>query len=316
VFVDGLAIWDAGLFGQRDALVALDTATGAERWSSRRLGDTIAVGHDIFGLGPGEKTGTGALYALDAESGVSFGAIPLDNLDLTQQQSRQGRIAVAPGALFVSSAGYVSAWESVLRPDPQGIALGFDTEVVTGKHAELVAVVGTSMRASKPDVGIEMAGWRGGAFRAVGTGKAFRDGGASLVVTPARNSRVRARVGNAVSNPATVYVWPDVRFGKFRWIDRRRVRVTHSIRSPGVNVTGRRLVMYLERARNTKKLTRVASARLRAAGRGRDRATMTFQPPKTGRKDHLYLCLEGGLARGLGRPVPLTRRCGARTIRQ
>jgi hypothetical protein len=60
----------------------------------------------------------------------------------------------------------------------------------------------------------------------------------------------------------------------------------------------------------------VASGRLRRAGPGRTRVRLRFRPPAraTG-ANRLAFCIERQLRLGLGRPSPLTRRCGARRVR-
>ena len=131
-----------------------------------------------------------------------------------------------------------------------------------------------------------------------------------------RVTRARARGGGALSAPVTVYAWPNVKFGKIRWAGRTHLRVTHRVTTPGTDLRGQRLVMYLDR-RRTESMTRIASGPLRRAGRWCTTATMRFRPPrKVGERDYLYVCVQGGLRRGLGAPTNLTRRCGVRSIRE
>ena len=180
----------------------------------------------------------------------------------------------------------------------------------------LGGVLGSSMRAAKPDITFEAAGWRGGAFRKFFTDKPTRDGGFGITSTLSRNTRFRARVGDAVSNVITAYAWPHIRYGKPHYQGRTHISIGMTVRSPGVSVRGHTLVMYIERAKK-KRMTRLGSARLRAAGRGgRTRATIHFKAlRKVGRKDYLLVCIQNGLSLGLGRPTQLTRHCGARSIR-
>jgi hypothetical protein len=45
--------------------------------------------------------------------------------------------------------------------------------------------------------------------------------------------------------------------------------------------------------------------------------SVRFHPPRHARRsDLVWFCVKGSLRMGLGRPSPLTRRCGARVLRR
>jgi hypothetical protein len=90
------------------------------------------------------------------------------------------------------------------------------------------------------------------------------------------------------------------------------VRVPVTARAPQARLGGRTFVLYLARAK-TRKLHRLAQARL--AGGRTARTRLTFRPPrKVARGDVLVFCVRGQLKLELGRPSPLTERCGEASL--
>jgi outer membrane protein assembly factor BamB len=305
VYVDGLGVSDTD---------AVDMATGAVAWKRKAaiVDEKVAVGHDIYGFGKG------GLIAVDSESGATIWNDPLpQNTKDGYDDNFAAQLAPAPGALVVGALGYVSAYESYLRPDPNGIALGYDKADLAAGEASVVGVLGTAIKASRPEVAIEQAGWRRGAFRRVATAQPARDGGFAPRVPATRNARFRASTGGATSGVITVYVSPRIRLGKARAARAGRISVGATVVSPGPKLRGRQVVIYLDRAK-TKKLTRIASATLRPAGRGgRTRANLVFRPlRKVGDNDLIYACVRGQLGLQMGRPSRFLRQCGARTIKE
>ena len=314
LLVDGLAVFNR----TGDGSAAVDAATGAPAWTSKTtLAGAVAVGHDVYGVATIEKlspSGGGRVVALDSETGQEIWTEKLAGDFHNGSQYIAGEVAAAPGLLIVAGGGYVTAYESVFKPPADGIEIGADAfDVVAGKGFNVVGVLGSTVRQARPRVQIEGAPWRRGGFKRLGDVKPARDGGFSGGIKLNRNSRFRATAGGVASPPITVYAEPNVKLGRARPAG-RRIRIGVTVTTPGVRLAPRQFVLYLDRAR-TKRLTRLATGRLRAAGRGRSRATLVFTPPRrVGRRDLLAVCIRGQLGLGLGRPAPLTRRCGARAV--
>lgn len=299
VFADGLVIQP-----EAAAVTATDAATGKQAWrATGGLGDALAAGHDVYGFR------NDRLAALSTEDG----RVLWTDGRVVGPAGRS--LAVAPGLLLVAGEGRVVAYQSALRPPPGGIALGVDRqEVPAGTPFALVGVLGRELRRPGAQVTIEGSDWPRGRFGRVSKARAERDGGFLGGVALYRSSRFRARTARGVSAPLTVYAVPRVRLGTPRRAGRGRMAVAASVRTPRTRLDGLRLHLYLRRA-GTKRLERVASGRLRRAGSGRTKASLRFRPLKrTTRADTLDFCIERQLRLGLGRPSPLTRRCGARRL--
>ena len=295
VFVDGLLVQSDG------------TALGPSGVAWRSPGgieSAIAVGHDVFGFR------NDRLVALGSEDGrVVWGD--------ARVVGPVGRsLAVAPGMLLVAGEGRLVAYQSALRPSPRGIALGVDRdEVPAGTTFALVGVLGRELRGEGgARLRVEGADWPRGRYAPVTNERAARDGGFLGGVSLYRSSRFRVRGAGAVSPAVTVFAVPRVQLGTPKRAGRGRLAVTASVRTPRTRLAGLRFHLYLRRA-GARRIERVASGRLRSAGAGRTRAALRFTPPKrTTRDDTLDFCVVGQLRLGLGKPSPLTRRCGARRL--
>jgi outer membrane protein assembly factor BamB len=299
VFADGLSIQP-----EPTAVQAVDPDTGRRPWRvTGGLDDALAVGHDVFGF-RGDR-----LVALATDDGRvlwSDGRVVGD----------AGRsLAVAPGLLLVAGEGRLVAYQSALRPSPREVAVGVDRdEVPAGTSFALVGVLGRELRGAGATVRIEGADWPRGRYGRVSDVRAARDGGFLGGVALYRSSRFRVRSGRGLSRPITVYAIPRVRLGSPRRASRGRIAVAASVRTPRTRLDGLRLHLYLRRA-GAKRLERVGTGRLRRAGSGRTKATLRFTAPRrTTRGDTLDFCIEKQLRLGLGKPSPLTRRCGERRL--
>jgi hypothetical protein len=307
VFVDGLSV------------NATDQYTQAVHDDSRELAwlvwkpltNLIAVGHDVYGVHEDVHLNR-AIVALDSETGKSLWAAPLPRLSA---DDRRPIVAVAPGLLLVATAGKIVAFRSALRPARGGVALGAGAfDVIAGRPFGLIGVLGADLRGPRPDVALEAAGWRAGGFRRVGSLRPDRDGGFAGGLTTRRNARFRASAGGATSNVVTVYAYPHFKLGPFRPLGRTRAQTTGTVSAEGARFGGHSLVLYLQR-HGSPRLVRLGAGSLRAPHRGRARATIGFLPPRhASSRDLVFVCVTRQLRLGLGRPSPLTRRCGARVL--
>ena len=144
-----------------------------------------------------------------------------------------------------------------------------------------------------------------------------RDGGFGAGLKVARNARVRAVVGGAVSAPVTVFVEPAVTLGTPRATSPsgRRLSLRAIVRADTSRLAGRRFVLYLARE-EAGRLDRIASAPLRRTGRGRMAVTLGFRAlQRVDDDDTLTWCVRGQVGRGYGRRSAINRRCGSRRIR-
>ena len=306
VFVDGLAVLPRDEKGVR----ALDAATGKQVWRKRtHLYGPVAVGHDIYGVG------SGRVVALDSETGTTFWSADLRGAE-TNDYSTNPVLAAAPGLLLVAASGRLTAYESALRPAPGRIALGAgSSDVIAGRTFILAGVLGTQLRGARPRVTVRAAGWRHGAFRRVGRVGSARDGGFGIAARSDRNARWRVTAGGSRSNVVTVYTYPSVRLGRPRAVGTTRASVNVAVSAPRAKLSGRRVVLYLQQSRRGR-LVRLGSGRMRGA-RGRGKATVVYGLPRHVRRGALlWHCVTGQLRMKLGRPSPLTRRCGTRVLRR
>ena len=246
--------------------------------------------------------------AIEAQSGATRWSTEVFDYDPGDSTERE--LAVAPGLLLVRASSRVVAYESALRPAADGIAMVGNTEELTaGGRLKLTGVLGREVRKGRPDVSIDLAHWRGGGFRGRTRLQPARDGGFGTRLVVTRNARVRASAGGAASAELTVYAWPTVKLGRAALAGRNRIRLGVEARAPDRRLGGRTFVLYLDR-RRTKGLSRLDSGRLRGGRRARTVLEFPF-PRNTTERDTLYVCIRGQLALDLGRPSPLTRRCGA-----
>ena len=295
------------IFARSLSTSALSAASLRPLWRVRAtLANPLASNHDIYGFG------IGGLVARDAERGQRlWSAHPPRNLDARPYSPV---LAAGPDALLLSFEGRLSAYGSVLRPSPQGLALRVSPGILhAGGRADVVGVAGERLRVRRPRVRIQGAEWPRGRWRAAGGARVRRDGGfADRNFRIYRNARFRAAVGSIRSRAFTVYAYPRVRLGR---PVRHAGRVTVSVRAraPRTSLRGRRFVLYLDRS-GSGPLRRLAVGRLRGRGPGRVRTTLTFRLPRLGRRDRVAYCVKGQLRLRLGKPSPLTRRCGARLI--
>jgi outer membrane protein assembly factor BamB len=309
VFQDGLAV----LPGDGEVR-AVDATSGKDVWRfAKSFSSPIGIGHDLYGIG-GEDFDPRKLVALDSETGKSIWSVSLPAKIADRDQSAV--LAAAPDLLLVAYAGRLTAYESSFRPAPHAIALGAAPHDVTaGRTYTLTGVLGTDLRGSRPQLSIAAADAPRGRFGRVARIRPARDGGFATGARSLRNARWRVSAAGVRSNTETVYVYPAVRLGRPRAVGRRHARVAVKVAAPKSRLAGHRLVLYLQRAPG-RPLVRLGSGRL-AGARGHARATVVYRlPGRVGSKALLWHCVRGQLRLHLGRPSPLTRRCGARKLRR
>ena len=290
VFVDGLAVLSWG-----SELHALDATTLAPRWrSDGELDPLIAVGHDVYGIRGGRLT---AVSAEDGRVLWQRGAVPGQGI---------GRLlAAAPGTLLVAYSDRLTAYESFFKPAPRRVALGAeDTDADAGQSITLTGVLGRELRGVGVMVRVEAADWPREPFERFDDVRAARDGGFTAEAVVYRNSLFRVGAPGEGSDVVTVYAAPKVVIG----VPRGGI-ATVGVRAPRTRLAGRTLFLYRDRPGN-RPLQRLASGRLRATGPGRTRTRVSLR----NRRGEIVFCIRGQLRLGLGRPTPLTRRCGARRI--
>jgi hypothetical protein len=224
-------------------------------------------------------------------------------------------MAAAPGLLLVNAGHRITAWESALRPEPRGIALGASAfDVPSDRWLYFTGVLGSEIRGSKPKVALEGAGWRRGRFHRFGAVKPTRDGGFVARVRTTENTRMRVSAAGSHSNVLTIYAYPRLRFGRPRGTPRRAV-VRATVTARFVRLAGHRLVIYYQR-RGKGPLRRLGAGRQHGSRRGRASASIAYTPVRhSSRRDLIWHCVTGQLRLNLGRPSPLTRRCGVRVLR-
>lgn len=309
VFVDGLAVYTTS-----ESARAVDLASGREAWARKKpLGAAMAIGHDLYGT-RANNLGRRSVVALDPESGEEVWSARVTGPDASSSESPV-ELGAAPGLLIAADGSRVTAYESALKPPPGGIALGSSAFDVPVKGAfSLVGVLGTDLRGSRPEVAVAGADWPGHRFRQFSKARPARDGGFGAGVRIDRNSRLRVSAGGARSNVVTVYTYLRAHLGRPVGT-RRRAVLKVSVAAPRARFGGHRLTLYLQR-HGQRRLVRLGTGRLRATGRGRGRASIAYRPPRHAtRRDLIWHCVSGQLRMGIGRPSPLTRRCGARVLR-
>lgn len=295
VFVDGLAVTQA----RDDALHAVDAATGDVRWRNPGsfVRSPIAVGHDVYAVRDNRLT------AFSSEDGRVVWQEPLPFHAGSDDRKRPS--AAAPGVLVTSYGGRLVAWESFFKPPPHAVALGAgETDVTAGAEVSLTGVLGRDLRGDGVMVRIDGAEWRG-RFERFADVRAARDGGFTTSAIVYRNSRFRVAAPGAGSDAVSVYASPRVVVGV-----PRRGSAGVGVRAPRTRLAGRTLVLYRDPP-GDRPLRRLAAGRLRSTGPGRTRTRVALR----NRRGEIVFCIRGQLKLGLGRPTPLTRRCGARRIR-
>jgi hypothetical protein len=319
VFARGL-----GLFLDLGTFRGVNLANGKTRWK-RRVGrdepsaasrrftiSPVAVGHSAYGV-----TADGQLYALALRNGVKIWRAHVPFLDGPGHSgSYNGAIDVAPGLLLVPGGRKLTAFESVYRPGPAGIAASpILTDVEFRQRNFVQGVVGSDLRKKGARVTLEYdePPFRG--FSRAARGRIGPDGFFSFVLRPALNIRVRARAGKARSRARTIYTYPRTRY-KIRRLSPTRIRAGIFLRTdPSIRLGGRRLSLYVVRVR-ARRSELLGSATLSGRGRGRSSASIAFRALRhVGRRDYLATCVRGQLRLGLGRPSGFTRHCGRRRIR-
>jgi outer membrane protein assembly factor BamB len=308
---------DRGVFPVSDKWQMRDLRTGADLWNSacaprpdpgRAAGvhsDTLAIYHAMYRVAE-----RGALVACSLDTGRTSWAArtSADATDFV-------RLAAAPGALVVATRGLVTAYESVLRPPAGGIAWDAETREATfHDRYGIDGLAGTSLRTPGARARIEDDEHPYGRWRKLFDTPLEPDGYFSLRVRSGRNTRLRVRIGTAVSAPIQVYVYPRISYrtrrGRGRFLN--RITAVVSMRTDAqARLEGRRLQLYVGYDR-VKRLRWLGSGRLRRIGPGRTRAAVTFQALRHG--DFITACVPFAWLVGVGEPDPPSRRCGRRVI--
>lgn len=301
-FDDGVRIAQEG-----GAVVARRAASGRRVWRLRHVALTaaLAVGHQLLGID--EELGV-----VDAATGIPMWVSSRRFPDPSDSGDSPNNIAADRDTVFVSAGGRLHAYGSGLRPSPGRIGFrGAWPDVFAGDWSVLVGVLGARLRRDDPEVQISAARWPRGRFTA------FRQirstgGGARGYSQLFRNTRFRAAVRGRRSRSVTVYAWPKVLLGKARRSG-GYVHVPVTVHSPRTDLSGHRLYLYISRGRSVRL---IGGDRLHGRA-GRSRATVSFRPLRhVSKKNLIYACVRGALGKGLGRPLDLTRHCGAERARR
>lgn len=301
VFVENLALFRRG----DDGVTAVDLASGRDAWRVRgSTGSMISVGPDVYAV-QGDRW-----KVFDSETGRELWAQRLPGGD-SDGSSPAAVLGAAPGMLLVASGGRLEAHGPFLEPGPREVGLAFYADVTAGQKALLAGVVGSELRGARPQVAIERARWRRGGFKRAATAPTARDGGFTRRIAITRNTRFRALAAGVASNVVTVYAWPSVKLGRPYALGGGRIRQGVTVRAP-VPIGGRTFALYLDRHK-TKGLRLLGTARLR--GGRTARAVLAYRDTtRFDKRDFVWFCVRGQLALELGRPEPLTKRCGARSL--
>lgn len=301
VFVD-----EFGLFRSEDWFRTAELASGRERWRLRGMTyPVMAVGHDVYVVHDGYAK------AFDAQTGLLLWSHKVGSW--SPGNTPPPVLAAAPGLLLVANRGRIEAFEPAIVPGPREVGVGvYSDEVAAGGRALLAGVVGSELRGGRPVTAIETARWRKGGFRRVARVTPLRDGGFAAPVRVVRNTRIRARAAGAASKPVTVYAYPTVRFGPQARVGRGRVRMEVAVRNPSVRLGGRTLGLYLDR-HATEGLELLDTGPLRGGTAARAVLSYRERGPYD-KRDLVWWCIRGQLSLELGRPGPLTKRCGARSL--
>jgi outer membrane protein assembly factor BamB len=318
---------DSAYVATRDGVQAIPATAGSPRWSygtrkewgapegERRRSSPVVTPHNVFVLSP-----LGRLVVLDRQTGAlrDGGTLKgLSELDRSLGEEWKTGLAAAQGSIAVPVRDWLHVLGSALAPPPDGADIGvYDPYPVFGRRVKLAAAAGRNLRGSRPELLLQHDAYPYGRWRDGARVQARPDGVAEYRFAPTRNTRFRARTpSGAVSRETTAFVYPAVNF-RFAAAGPRHARVSFSVRGPrDIRLGGRRIFLYLNRAKSTR-LTRLASATLRATGRGRARAVGTFRRlNRLGRKDFFYYCIRDIERQGFGERDRFARTCGARSTR-
>jgi outer membrane protein assembly factor BamB len=307
VFQEGLAI-----FSDSDGTSAVSLSSLKQKWRVEKSGvGSIGIGHDLYVVRRDNRY-LPRVVALAGASGAELWSAPVPR---APGPSGEGAaLGAAPDLLLISADGRLTAFETALRPEPRGIALGTSTfDTFAGQNFALIGVLGTELRAGRPRVTIRAADWHKGRLRPIGHVRPSRDGGFVASVNSAKNARWRVTTGGRGSNVLTVFVYPKVRLGRPRFVSRTRARLPVKVAAPHSGLAGHRVVLYLQQTRRSK-LVRLGSGRM-SGRRGHARASVLFKPVRHVAKQAIvWNCIVGQLRMRLGRPSPLTRHCGRRVL--
>jgi outer membrane protein assembly factor BamB len=310
-----------GLFLTGNTFSAVDVASGKMRWRRRVAHDPnsffgeltltpVAVGHSVYGV-----TNRGVAYALDMRNGARIWHAKVPFLNGVSSEY-SGNLEIAPGLLLVPAGRKLTAFESVYRPAPGGIAATPVLSDVQYLQRNFVqGVVGTELRTPGRRVTLEVDEPPYRRFKRLARSRVGPDGFFAFTLRSGLNLRVRLRAGKAVSKAYQVYTYPRIRI-KLHRLGPTRIRANLAARtSPSIRLAGRRVSLYVVRARaDVAQL--LGTATLGRRGRGRGAAAIPFRALRhVGRRDYLSACVQGQLKLGLGRPTPFTRGCGRRRIR-
>jgi outer membrane protein assembly factor BamB len=309
---------DLGLFLRDGKFTAVDTGSGAVRWThqgqfrSGSGGDLLRISPVAVGQSLYRVASDGVLYSISLEDGKrSWGT------RVHRDRDESGELTVAPGLLLSPTGGRLTAYESVFRPSARGISFGpVKGEVTYLRNNVLAGVIGSELRGPDAKVTLELDEHPYKRFRAAGSGDTASDGYFDFRIKTAVNTRIRVRTGNVLSKPVTVYTYPRTHFKFLRRPSRNRVRVRVSFKTArSVKLGGRGAVLYFVRVKK-RRIERLDTTRIAGPGRGRGAATFGFQALRRfSKKDYLAVCVKHQVKLGIGRPSPFLSHCGRARIR-
>jgi outer membrane protein assembly factor BamB len=224
-------------------------------------------------------------------------------------------LAAAPGMVLVGLPESLTAYESVYRPAPGGVAWAPERRFVEYRDwIGFEGVAGTALRAPGSRATLEFDEHPYGRWRRLTSAPLAPDGSFDGRMAPERNTRLRVRVGAAASPPLTVYAYPrpTYRTRRGRGAAVNRITTTMTLRfDPALRLAGRRVYLYIGRVA-LNRLDRIAAATLRARGPGRAVAVFRFPAlHRVGARDFADFCIPRLWRLGMGPYNSLTRRCGA-----
>jgi outer membrane protein assembly factor BamB len=317
VFAHGL-----GVFFDGHRFVAADARTGTTRWTTAPPRDPLSggwdtkmqpvgVGHSLYAM-----TEQATLFALAIDSGRRLWTARPPIRPQDRGVGASGELAAAPGLLLVPGGMRLTAYESVFRPQPGGIASGpAVADAVYLRPNHVVGVVGTELRGRGARVTLEYAERGARRWKRGAAARVQADGYFSIRVRTRVNTRVRVRSGGVVSRPRTIYTYPRIGY-KVKRPAPNRIRATVTLRTArSVRLGGRRASVYIGRVR-AKRLDLLGRTTLSGRGAGRASGVVSFRALRhVGDHDYLAVCVKGQARLGIGRPTPFTRGCGRRRIR-
>lgn len=318
---DVLANGDVVVRAELGAWTGNRLATGARLWDTAITGSAelpdprdrhevrpIVVGDLAFGM-----AGDGTVSAVELEGGRTIwrGGIAAQGLPHTGVDAPAPRIGAGAGALLVPVGRNLVAFESELRPLAAGIDAGLSAdEVLTGRTTDVLGLVGEELRGGRPEVSLLADPWPYGRFRRFATARATPRGFFHGRRRVARNTRFYAAVPGARTRRVTAYAYPRIRVGAVTG-NRRRPVIGLRVRGPrSVSFARRSVVLYAGRAQS-RRLTRIGTARLRRTGAGAAAARVRIRRLSSGGTVRVVACVTRIYRLGLGSPSdPLVARCG------